>query len=111
MKPRMLLALRLSKNDRWPQSWEIMNTRTRNPAANTARGTANHQETFRLKYIRYQRMPYGINVLASCQIPLPTAGFWYLATISFQAGPFVFSFLAGAEFSIIFLTLNFLRGR
>src|SRR5689334_4144817 len=64
----------------------MMNARTRNAPASTARGSVSHQDTARLRYRRYQSAAYGTSVLTICQTPRPTEGFWYRATICFQAG-------------------------
>jgi hypothetical protein len=44
----------------------MMKMRTRKAPARRASGTVSHQEMATLRYIKYQRTPYGIKVLASC---------------------------------------------
>src|SRR5437773_11678140 len=89
MKPIKALALRERKNEPCPQSWKMIKMRTRNPTGRTASGTASHKDTLLAKYMRYQRPTYGIIALVNCHKPGPRAGFWYLATISLQAGRFL----------------------
>src|SRR6185295_5383967 len=65
--------------------WKMMKMRTRNAPDRTAKGSVNHQETARLKYIATHRSTYGTRVLTICQIPRPIEGCWNRATIPFQA--------------------------
>src|SRR6266481_3234316 len=83
--PTKSLAARLLKNDPCPQSWKMMNTRTRNAPASAASGSVSHNDIDALRYIRYHRNPYGTSVLMICQSARAVEDFWYLATISFQA--------------------------
>src|SRR5260221_6727871 len=83
--PTKSLAARLLKNDPCPQSWKMMNTRTRNAPASAASGSVSHNDTDTLRYIRYHRNAYGTSVLMICQSARVVEDFWYLATISFQA--------------------------
>ena len=53
-----------------------MNVRTMNAPASAASGRANHQDTARLRYIKYQSAEYGTSVLTICQTPRGTDGFW-----------------------------------
>src|ERR1051326_3623850 len=103
INPTIALAFRDGKNELCPQSCEMMKRRTRNPPASMARGIASHQENFKLKYMRRQRVAYGISVLSNCHTPGHTAAFWYLATIFFHAGADALLSVAEADsFVIIF---------
>src|SRR5438876_12378271 len=86
MNPKISFALREGKNEPCPQSWEMINTRTRNPAARRASGSASNHETFKLRYIKYHSAAYGTSVFVTCHSPGHTAAFWYLATARFHAG-------------------------
>src|SRR5262245_56138176 len=82
--PTMSFARRDLKNDPCPQSWEMMKSRTENPAVRTASGTVSHHEIPRLRSIRYQRTMYGTSELTSCQTERAVDGRWKRATTDFQ---------------------------
>src|SRR3954462_13691692 len=84
-KPTASLAARDLKNEPWPQSWKMMNTRTSSAPNKIASGTTSHHEIGRLKYIRYHKAPIGISVATISHNARHVDGFWYLATTSFQA--------------------------
>src|SRR5437870_13827833 len=87
-----------------------MKMRTMKPPIRMASGSVNHQDTERARYARTQRRGYGTSVFAICQALRATAGFWYLATIFFQASvPGWFSFSDGTELFVICNGLDFLR--
>src|SRR6267378_4950916 len=89
----------------------MMNSRTRNPPATIANGKTSHQETLMAQYIRNHRPAYGTIVLVTCQSPRHTAGFWYLATMAFQAGGFACpAFLTESESFVIMKCLPMSQG-
>src|SRR5581483_4123014 len=85
MKPTASFARGELKNEPCPQSWKIMNTRTKKAPASTASGTTSHKETDRHTYISHHKKAYGTRVLMICQVARQVEDFWYLATISFHA--------------------------
>jgi hypothetical protein len=62
-----------------------MKIRTRSAPASTASGGSNHQDTDRLRNIRYQTSAYGKRVSTICQSARHIEGRAYLATMSFHA--------------------------
>src|SRR5258707_1372926 len=85
MKPTTSLAARDLKNEPCPQSWKMMNTRTRNAPARIGSGSVIQYDTAVLRNIKYQSSAYGPRVLMICKSARHVEGFWYCATISFQA--------------------------
>ena len=85
MNPTMSLARRELKNEPWPQSWKMMNRRTRNAPARIAGGIVSQSDTSNARAMTYQRRKYGISVLASCHSARLVEECWYRATTSLQA--------------------------
>jgi hypothetical protein len=83
----------------------MMKARTRKAPARTAKGTASHQDTPTLRYIKYHKAAEGTSVLAICHTLRPTDGFWYRATIGFQSeiSP---RLPAGVRFEFFIMTLQ-----
>src|SRR2546421_11615496 len=105
MKPTISLAFRDGRNEPCPQSWKMIKSRTRKPAARTANGAASHQESIRLRWIKYQSAAYGTSEFTNCQMPRHTAGFWYFATMSLHAGRRD----SRSDSGIVFSTIQVLR--
>src|SRR6185436_7996433 len=58
----------------------MMNKRTMNPAAGTARISVNQYPIARLRYIKYHITMKGINELSTCQTLRHVSGYAYFAT-------------------------------